>query len=74
MWGVYETLSSLDFAEVWADRWEDKREEIGKVGGVQIREISPIRPRGWGSSTEVWIVISTKDFKQGSNILDKSCS
>ena len=53
---------------------EDKREEIGKVGGVQIREISPIRPRGWGSSTEVLIVISTKDFKQGSNILDKSCS
>ena len=53
MWGVYETLGSLNFAEVWAERWEDKREEIGKVGGVQIREISPYQAKGlrliqWG--------------------------
>ena len=28
------------------ERWEDKREEIGKVGGVQIREISPYQAEG----------------------------
>lgn len=68
--GVFlELLSSLVFAGMWAERWEDKKEETGKVGRIQTGRL-PISGRGVDAHpVRSGMVISIKDFNQGSNMI-----